>query len=48
MVEPTALTTPSVVAPCCFASRIAHSVSAVSPDCEIEMVSVLGSTTGRR
>jgi hypothetical protein len=48
MVEPTALTTPRTVAPCSFASRIAQSVSAVSPDWEMAIASVFDSTTGRR
>ena len=41
IVEPTTFTRPSVRAPRRFASRIAASVSAVSPDCEITMHSVL-------
>ena len=40
IVEPTTFTMPSVRAPRRFASRIAASVSAVSPDCEITMHSV--------
>ena len=48
MVEPTTFTIPRERAPRLFASRIAASVSAVSPDCEITMHSVLGPITGLR
>ena len=48
IVEPTWFTRPSVFAPRRFASRIAASVSAVSPDCEITMHSVLSVTIGLR
>src|SRR5919198_797280 len=48
MVDPTTFTSPSVLAPRRFASRIAASVSAVSPDCEITMLSVFFVTIGFR
>ncbi len=48
MVEPTTFTIPSARAPRCCASRIAASVSAVSPDCDITMHSVRSVTIGFR
>ena len=46
IVEPTTFTMPSVFAPRRLASRIAASVSAVSPDWEITMHSVRSVTIG--
>ena len=48
IVEPTTFTNPSVLAPRRLASRMAASVSAVSPDCEITTQSVFGPTIGFR
>ena len=48
IVEPTTFTIPSARAPRRCASRIAASVSAVSPDCEITMHSVLSLMIGFR
>jgi hypothetical protein len=48
IVEPTTLTIPSTVHPAARAARIASSVSAVSPDCEIATATVPGPCSGRR
>ena len=48
IVEPTTFTTPSARAPRRRASRIAASVSSVSPDCEITSTIVPSSTIGLR
>ena len=48
MVEPTTFTMPTTVEPAPFATRSASSVSAVSPDCEIAIVSVPGTRSSRR
>ncbi len=44
MVLPTTFTSPSTVDPMADATRMASSVSAVSPDCEIASASVPGTT----
>ena len=46
MVEPTTLQMPITVAPFLLASLIAARVSAVSPDCEIAITTVLGVIIG--
>jgi hypothetical protein len=46
--SPTTLQIARVLAPCCFASRSAARVSAVSPDCVTTTCSVLSSTIGWR
>jgi len=48
IVDPTTLTMPSALAPRRRASRIAASVSIVSPDCEITITSVPSSMIGFR
>src|SRR5438876_12247134 len=48
IVLPTTLTRPSTLEPAARAARIASSVSAVSPDCEMAIVSVPGSASWRR
>jgi hypothetical protein len=48
MVEPTVFVTAMTQAFCARACRTASSVSAVSPDCETAMTSVLRPRTGSR
>ena len=48
IIDPTTLQMASVFEPFCFASRWAARVSAVSPDCEMTTVSVLGGMMGSR